>query len=64
MYEQIRRNRRASWLLAGIVVALLAALGYAIGMAATGAQAGAIGFLGVFGIVAILWSIVGYYAGD
>ena len=26
MYEQIRRNRRASWLLMGFVIALLAAL--------------------------------------
>jgi heat shock protein HtpX len=64
MYEQIARNRRASWLLAGLVVAILAALGFAIGYAVTGATPGGIGLLGVFGIVAIVWSIVGYYAGD
>lgn len=64
MYEQIRRNRRASWLLAGLVVALLAALGFAIGYATIGGTSGGIGLLGVFGSVAIAWSIIGYYAGD
>jgi heat shock protein HtpX len=64
MYEQIRRNRRASWLLMGFVVALLAALGYVIGVAVVGGNSGGIGLLGVFGIVAILWSVLGYYSGD
>jgi heat shock protein HtpX len=64
MYEQIRRNRRASWLLMGMVVALLAALGYAIGAAWIGGNSGGLGLLGVFGIVAIAWSLIGYYAGD
>jgi heat shock protein HtpX len=64
MYEQIRKNRRASWLLAGLVVALLAALGFAIGYATIGGTSGGIGLLGVFGVVAIAWSIIGYYAGD
>jgi heat shock protein HtpX len=64
MYEQIRRNRRASWLLAGFVVAILAGLGFAIGYATIGGTPGGIGLLGVFGIVAIAWSILGYYSGD
>jgi heat shock protein HtpX len=64
MYEQIRNNRRASWLLAGLVVALLAVLGFAIGYATMGGTSGAIGLLGVFGVVAIAWSIIGYYSGD
>ena len=64
MYEQIARNRRASWLLAGLVVAILAALGFVIGFAVTGGTPGGIGLLGVFGIVAIAWSIIGYYSGD
>jgi heat shock protein HtpX len=64
MYEQIRRNRRASWLLMGMVVALLAALGYAIGAAWVGGTGGGLGLLGVFGIVAIAWSVIGYYTGD
>ncbi len=64
MYEQIAKNRRASWLLAGLVVALLAMLGFAIGYATMGSTSGGIGLLGVFGIVAIAWSIIGYYTGD
>jgi heat shock protein HtpX len=64
MYEQIRRNRRASWLLMGMVVALLAALGYAIGAAWVGGTSGGLGLLGVFGVVAIAWSVIGYYTGD
>ena len=64
MYEQIRSNRRASWLLMGFVVALLAALGFAIGAAVIGGPRGGIGLLGVFGIAAIAWSVLGYYSGD
>ena len=64
MYEQISRNRRASWLLAGLVVAILAMLGFAIGYATIGGTQGGIGLLGVFGVVAIAWSIIGYYSGD
>ena len=64
MYEQIARNRRASWLLAGLVVAILAVLGFAIGYAAVGGTQGGIGLLGVFGVVAIAWSLIGYYTGD
>jgi heat shock protein HtpX len=64
MYEQIARNRRASWLLAALVVAILAALGFAIGYATLNGTQGGIGLLGVFGIVAIAWSIIGYYSGD
>ena len=64
MYEQIRRNRRDSWLLAGLVVAMLAVLGFAIGYATIGGTSGGLGLLGVFGVAAIVWSIVGYYSGD
>ena len=64
MYEQIRRNRRASWLLMGFVVTLFAVLGFAIGAAVIGGVNGGIGLLGVFGIAAIAWSILGYYSGD
>ncbi|MFA4964944.1 MAG: M48 family metallopeptidase, partial [Thermoleophilia bacterium] len=63
MYEQIRRNRRASWLLMGMVVALLAGLGFAIGSAWWGGVDGGLGLLGVFGVGAIVWSVIGYYSG-
>jgi len=64
MYEQIARNRRLSWLLMGVVVALFALVGYVFGLAWTGEQYGGLGLLGVFGVVAIAWSIIGYYTGD
>jgi heat shock protein HtpX len=64
MYEQIRSNRRASWLLMVFVVLLLAALGFAIGAAVIGGPRGGIGLLGVFGLAAIAWSLIGYYSGD
>jgi heat shock protein HtpX len=64
MYEQIARNRRASWLLMGLIVALFALVGYVFGLAWTGEQAGGLGLLGVFGVVAIAWSLIGYYTGD
>jgi heat shock protein HtpX len=63
MYEQIARNKRASWLLMAAVVAALLLLGFVIGLAITGRPYGGLGFLGVFGVAAILWSIIGYYAG-
>jgi heat shock protein HtpX len=63
MYEQIARNKRASWLLMAAVVAVLLLLGFVIGVAITGRPYGGLGLLGVFGVIAILWSIIGYYAG-
>ncbi|HOT23465.1 MAG TPA: M48 family metallopeptidase [Thermoleophilia bacterium] len=64
MYEQINRNRRASWLLMVVVVAILAALGYVIGAVSTGTSAGGLSFLGLFGVVAVAWSLVAYFTGD
>lgn len=64
MYEQIAKNRRASWLLMGVIVALLATLGYVGGYAYFGSSQGGLGVLGIFGIVAIVWSLIGYYTGD
>jgi heat shock protein HtpX len=63
-YSQAAANRRNSFLLVAIIVALLAVLGAAIGYGTTGAPAGAIGWLGIFGIIAIVSSLVGYYSGD
>jgi len=39
-------------------------MGYIIGLAVSGTVQGSIGFLGLFGIFAIGWSIIGYYTGD
>lgn len=48
----------------GLVIALLATLGYVIGAAYWGGTTGGLGLLGVFGVVAIVWSLIGYYSGD
>jgi heat shock protein HtpX len=63
MYKQIARNKRDSWFLMTLVVLILLALGFAIGAATMHTTRGGIGLLGVFGVVAILWSLISYYAG-
>jgi heat shock protein HtpX len=63
-YSQAAANRRNSFLLVLVIVAILGALGFAIGYGTTGAPEGAIGWLGIFGIIAIVSSLVGYYSGD
>jgi heat shock protein HtpX len=63
-YDQIAANRRNSFLMAAFVIALLAALGFAIGYAVVGDPAGGIAMtLGALGLGAV--SGVGtYFAGD
>jgi heat shock protein HtpX len=63
-YSQAAANRRKSFLLVLIIVALLAVLGAAIGYGTTGAPEGALGWLGIFGIIAIVASLAGYFSGD
>ncbi len=63
-YSQASANRRNSFLLVLVIVALLAALGFAIGYGTTGALAGGLGWLGIFGVIAIVSSLAGYFSGD
>ena len=63
-YSQIAANRRNSFFLALVVVVLLAVLGFAIGYGTTGQAVAGIGWLGVFGIIAIVSSVASYYTGD
>jgi heat shock protein HtpX len=63
MYEQIARNKRDSWFLMGAVMLILLLLGYVIGRAWVGTNSGGLGVLGVFGVIAIVWSLISYYAG-
>jgi heat shock protein HtpX len=60
-YGQITANKRNSLLLVTVFVLLVAGLGWLIGEAWTGYG---IGFLGFFGIAAIAWSLIAFYAGD
>jgi heat shock protein HtpX len=61
--KQIARNKRDSWFLMIVIVLLLLALGFVIGIAVYRDYTGGLGFLGVFGVVAIIWSLIGYYGG-
>jgi len=63
-YSQIAANRRNSFLLVLVIVALLALLGFTIGYGTTGVPEGGLGWLGVFGVIAIVTSLVGYFSGD
>jgi heat shock protein HtpX len=63
-YSQASANRRSSILLVLVIVALLALLGFLIGYATTGLLAGGLGWLGIFGLIAIVSSLVGYFSGD
>lgn len=63
-YSQAAANRRSSLLLALVVVALLAGLGFTIGYGTSGEPAGGIGIMGVAGIIAIVVSLATYYSGD
>ncbi len=64
MYEQIARNKRDSVLLVVIILAVLLTLGFAIGVAYWHTYSAGLGLLGVFGVVAIVWSLIGYYGGS
>lgn len=63
-YRQAATNRRNSFLLVLVIVALLALLGFTIGFGTTGVPEGGLGLLGIFGIIAIVSSLAGYFSGD
>ncbi len=63
-YSQIAANRRNSFLLALIVVALLGALGFAIGYALTGYLSGGIATTGIAVVIGALLALGSYFAGD
>jgi len=63
-YSQIAANRRNSFFLALVVVVLLGVLGFAIGYGTTGQAVAGLGWLGIFGIIAIVSSLASYYTGD
>ncbi len=63
-YSQIAANRRNSFILVLALTAVLALLGFAIGYGTSGVAAGGLGWLGIFGVVAIISSLVGYFTGD
>jgi heat shock protein HtpX len=63
-YAQIAANRRNSFLLALVVVALLGALGFSVGYAITGSGGGAIVTTGIAVVIGLLMALGSYFAGD
>jgi heat shock protein HtpX len=63
-YDQIAANRRNSFLLALLVIGLLAALGFSIGYAVFGGAAGGIGTTVVALGIGAISGLATYYAGD
>jgi heat shock protein HtpX len=63
-YDQIAANRRNSFLMAALVVALLSLLGFAIGFAVSGEAAGGVVATGIALLVGGVASIGTYFAGD
>ncbi len=63
MYNQISANKRNTWILLIVFVTFFVGLGYVFGYIwAEGQQEAAIGIMGVFGIIAIVYAIISYYA--
>ena len=63
-YDQIAANRRNSFLMAALVVALLGLLGFAIGFGVSGEPAGGIATTGIALVIGALAGIGTYFAGD
>jgi heat shock protein HtpX len=63
-HAQIAANRRNSFLLVLIIVALVVLLGFAIGFAWTGDEVGGLGIMGVSGVLIIVMSFFAYFSGD
>ncbi len=62
MYKEIRSNKRSTWFLLTAFIAFFGAVGYGFGFIYQETQTGAIGFMGVFGIVAIVYALISYYS--
>jgi heat shock protein HtpX len=63
-YDQVSANRRNSFLLALVVVALLSALGFSIGYALTGSAGGGIGATVIAVVIGTLAALGSYFGGD
>jgi len=62
MYNQISANKRNTWFLLIIFIAFFIGVGYLFGYVYTQNKDSAIGFMGIFGICAIVYSMISYFA--
>ncbi len=62
MYTQIDHNKSNTRILMYLFIFFFLMIGYAFGFVYTESQDAAIGFMGIFGIVAIVYAFISYYA--
>lgn len=62
MYSQIDQNRRNTVLLMIFFISFFLAIGYAFGFYISRDQNQSLGFMGIFGIVSIIYALISYYA--
>jgi len=63
MYNQITSNKRNTWFLLIIFIAFFLGLGYVFGLFyGEGDEKSAIGLMGIFGIAAMVYAAISYYA--
>ncbi len=60
MYKEIASNKRKSWLLLILFFLLVLGMGFWVSQAADGGY----GILSLSGVIAILYGVIGYFAGD
>ncbi len=59
MYKQITHNKRATWVLLIAFIAFFLILGYVFGLVySEGSEEGAIGLMGIFGVIAIIYALI------
>jgi len=63
MYNQITSNKRNTWLLLIVFIAFFVGVGYVFGLVySEGNDQNAIGFMGIFGIIAMIYATISYFA--
>lgn len=63
MYSQIDHNKSNTRILMYLFIFFVTMVGYAFGYVWSGSDEGAIGLMGIFGIIAIIYALIGYYSG-
>ena len=62
MYTQIDQNKTNTRILMYLFISFFLAVGYVFGFVYTNDQNMAIGFMGIFGIIAIIYALISYFA--
>ena len=62
MYNQIDQNKSNTRILMYLFIFFFTIIGYVFGLIWTGSDEGAIGLMGIFGIIAIIYAMISYYA--